>query len=123
MLKPQIHQSQSIKNLLAFPNPLLHGTCPTFLPVINSRSSTLLKNKTRKTVRLGFVPSSNIKAATNTSDEKAAVIGVKAVVTVKETVSSFLKTIGVGRGLDDIKDLLGKTLLLELVSAELVPSK
>lgn len=50
-------------------------------------------------------------------------ITVKAVVTVQPTVTGFFKSLGIDRGLDDIKDLLGKTLLLELVSAELDPSK
>ncbi|KAK6235651.1 PLAT/LH2 domain - like 10 [Theobroma cacao] len=113
MLKPLIHQSQPIQILLPLHKPFFHGAGPTSLPV-KARS---LMNKTRKNVKVGFVPS-NIKAVTNTT-KKA--VGFKAVVTIKETVSSFLKTIGVERGLDDIKDLLGKTLLLELVSAELDP--
>ncbi|EOY32508.1 Lipoxygenase [Theobroma cacao] len=113
MLKPLIHQSQPIQILLPLHKPFFHGAGPTSLPV-KARS---LMNKTRKNVKVGFVPS-NIKGVTNTT-KKA--VGFKAVVTVKETVSSFLKTIGVERGLDDIKDLLGKTLLLELVSAELDP--
>lgn len=50
-------------------------------------------------------------------------IPVTAVVTVKETVGGFLSNIGIGRGLDDIADVLGKSILLELVSSELDPSK
>ena len=55
------------------------------------------------------------------STEKS--VSVKAIVTVKPTVGGFLTNLGVDRGLDDVKDLLGKTLLLELVQAELDPSK
>jgi lipoxygenase len=44
-------------------------------------------------------------------------------VTVKQTIGGLITSVGIERGLDDIKDLLGKTLLLELVSAELDPSK
>ena len=48
---------------------------------------------------------------------------MKAIVTVKPTVGGLLSNLGIDRGLDDIQDLLGKTLLLELVQAELDPSK
>lgn len=50
-------------------------------------------------------------------------IPVTAVVTVKETVGGFLSNVGIGRGLDDIADVFGKSILLELVSSELDPSK
>ncbi|BFG20110.1 hypothetical protein CerSpe_063850 [Prunus speciosa] len=56
---------------------------------------------------------------TITSTENKAV-SVKAVVTVQVTAGGFLSSI-VTRPLDEITDLLGKTLLLELVSAELDP--
>lgn len=48
---------------------------------------------------------------------------VKAVLSVKITVGGEFAHMGLSRGLDDIGDLLGKTFLLELVSAELDPSK
>ncbi|MQM09515.1 hypothetical protein Taro_042388 [Colocasia esculenta] len=44
---------------------------------------------------------------------------VKAVVTVKLTVGGMLTNVGLSRLLDDITDLLGKSLYIELVSAEL----
>ncbi|MQL93595.1 hypothetical protein Taro_026230 [Colocasia esculenta] len=46
---------------------------------------------------------------------------VKAVVAVKLTVGGMLTNVGLSRGLDDITDLLGKSLYIELVSAELDP--
>ncbi|PON51677.1 Lipoxygenase [Trema orientale] len=55
------------------------------------------------------------------STDETEAITVKAVVTVQPTVTGFFKNLGIDRGLDDIQDLLGKTLLLELVSAELDP--
>ncbi|OMO72307.1 Lipoxygenase [Corchorus capsularis] len=115
MLKPLVHQSNPIKTTLPWQKPYFHGSGSTSLPV--KSGSFLTNKKTRKNVKVGFVPC-NIKAVTNTTDKA---VGVKAVVTVKESVSSFLKTVGLNRGLDDIKDLFGKTLLLELVSAELDP--
>lgn len=44
---------------------------------------------------------------------------VKAVVTVLQTVGGALTHLGLDRGLDDIADLLGRTLQLQLVAAEL----
>ena len=41
---------------------------------------------------------------------------VKTIVTVKPTISGLLLNLGIDQGLDDIKDLLGETLVLELVS-------
>nr|ASV46331.1 lipoxygenase [Lilium regale] len=46
---------------------------------------------------------------------------VKALVTVKETIGGLFAHTGLTRGADDIMDLLGKTILLELVSLELDP--
>ena len=41
---------------------------------------------------------------------------LKAIVTVKPSVGGLLSNLGIDQGLDDIKDLLGETLVLELVS-------
>ena len=41
---------------------------------------------------------------------------VKAIVTMEHTVGGLLSNLGIDRGLDDIKDFLGETLVLELVS-------
>ena len=65
---------------------------------------------------------SNIKAVAGTTDDKDASF-VKAIVIVKPTIGGLLSNLGIDRGLDDIKDLLGETLVLELVSTELDPSK
>ncbi|KAK1314218.1 hypothetical protein QJS10_CPA06g01742 [Acorus calamus] len=48
---------------------------------------------------------------------------VKAIVTVNITIAGALSHVGINRGLDNITDLLGKTFFLELISAELDPSK
>ncbi|XP_021822570.1 linoleate 13S-lipoxygenase 2-1, chloroplastic-like [Prunus avium] len=58
-------------------------------------------------------------SVTTTSTENKSV-SVKAVVTVQVTAGGFLSSL-LTRPLDDFTDLLGKTLLLELVSAELDP--
>ncbi|KAG6632538.1 hypothetical protein CIPAW_13G165600 [Carya illinoinensis] len=76
-------------------------------------------HKKNKNVRIASVPGNNIKAVATESTEKAT--SVKATVTVKLTVGGFLSNLGIDRGLDDVTDWLGKTLLLELVSAQLDP--
>nr|CAD1831335.1 unnamed protein product [Ananas comosus var. bracteatus] len=60
---------------------------------------------------------SAVQAATATKSPAK----VKVVVTVQSTVGGALSNVGFARGLDDIADLLGKTLLLELASSELDP--
>ena len=56
-------------------------------------------------------------------EEGVETIEVKAVLTVQPTITGFFKSLGIDRGFDDIQDLLGKSFLIELVSAELDPSK
>ena len=41
---------------------------------------------------------------------------MKVIVIVKPTIGGLLLNLGIDQGLDDIKDLLGETLVLELVS-------
>lgn len=56
------------------------------------------------------------------SVSEKSVLVLKALLTVKAT-GGFFANLGLTRPLDDLTDLLGKTFLLELVSAELDPSK
>ncbi|XVF47463.1 hypothetical protein PTKIN_Ptkin03bG0110500 [Pterospermum kingtungense] len=122
MLKPHVQRSNSTKTLLLpLHTPFFQRTGCTFLPV-NSRPSSASFRKTGKPFKPGFVPY-KIKAAvaSSVSDDIDAVSTVKALVTVKQTVGGFLSNLGLQRGLDDIQDLLGKSILLELVSAELDP--
>jgi lipoxygenase len=124
MLKPGVHhQSLTSKTLFLYlhKGPFVHG--------INGGTASSLsifwsKSSFQKKIRTGFV-GSNIKAVASRPSPAATekFISVKAVVTVKPTVRGFLSNLGIERGLDDIKDLLGKTLLLELVSTQLHPSK
>ncbi|KAI9196182.1 hypothetical protein LWI28_021733 [Acer negundo] len=119
MLKPQ--QTQSIKTLFPLQTPFLHGNGGhAFLLQVQSRPSF---NKPPK-VRVGFSSANNIKAvATPSVTEKSLRVekplSVKAVVTVKQTVRGILSSLSIDR--DDIQDWLGKSLLLELVSAQLDP--
>ncbi|XP_062171339.1 linoleate 13S-lipoxygenase 2-1, chloroplastic-like [Alnus glutinosa] len=117
MLKLQLTQQSQYSTQTPFLQhfkPFIHGhgNGNASLPI--SRQSFHKKNKS---VRVGFIPG-NIKAVAS-STEKAT--SVKAIVTVKPTVGGFLSNLGITRGLDDIRDLLGQTLQLELVSTELDP--
>ncbi|GAB2287017.1 hypothetical protein Dimus_021405 [Dionaea muscipula] len=60
-------------------------------------------------------------AAAATTAEKEAVSRVKATISAKLTVEGFFERLELSRGLDDVTDLVGKSVLLELVSAELDP--
>uniref|UniRef100_A0A803KM18 Lipoxygenase n=1 Tax=Chenopodium quinoa TaxID=63459 RepID=A0A803KM18_CHEQI len=61
-----------------------------------------------------------VRALATKNSEQA--VKVKATISVKPTVGGLLTNIGISRGADDIIDVLGKTLLLELVSTEAKPN-
>uniref|UniRef100_A0A5B6ZC57 Lipoxygenase n=1 Tax=Davidia involucrata TaxID=16924 RepID=A0A5B6ZC57_DAVIN len=118
MLKaPTVHQSHTAQLLLPWHKPFVSGKGSPLLPV--RPTPAFHGHGKRKNFRVRYVPS-NIKAVvvTTGSEEPPS---IKAVVTVQYTVGGFLSNLGLSRGLDDIADLLGKTLYLELVSAELDP--
>nr|CAB3481393.1 unnamed protein product [Digitaria exilis] len=81
------------------------------------------KNK----VSIGCVASSSARSETpNSSSGGAAVLPamaastqVKAVATIKVTVGGFLSSLRPSRAIDDLKDLIGRSLYLELVSSQL----
>ena len=120
MLKPQlIHQSQPVQTFFNFPKPFVHGGTRSLasLPASSLRQSKLCPKKERKGARVG---SASIKSVLSDAEKS---VSVKAILSVSPTVGGFLSNLGITKGLDDIQDLLGKSLLLELVSAELDPSK
>lgn len=61
-------------------------------------------------------------AVSEEAKERKAV-EVKAIVTLKPAVEGVFSKVGLQTGLDKISDLMGKSILLELVSSELDPSK
>ncbi|XP_065866003.1 linoleate 13S-lipoxygenase 2-1, chloroplastic-like [Euphorbia lathyris] len=114
MLRPQLHQHfQTSTPLLVLPKPFIHGNSHTHLSVF-PKSSSLFPAKT-KSVRAG-----NIKAKLlNFNLEQKKSTKVKVLVTVNKTVEGLLSSIGIDHRLDQITDLLGKSLSLELVSSDL----
>lgn len=135
MMRPQVHQYyssvHSTQTLLPLQKPIfniqgksLHKPSNSTRTSNNLLLSSYSKSIRRpKTFRIDFVNLGrlNVKAVVSSPNEKA--VKIKAEVTVKITVSGFLSSIGLDRGLDDIQDVIGKTLLLELLSSELDPSK
>ncbi|XP_062195770.1 probable lipoxygenase 8, chloroplastic isoform X2 [Phragmites australis] len=63
-------------------------------------------------------PSSGRSSSVAAASAMAAV-RVKAVATIKVTVGGFLSSLRPSRAIDDVKDLIGRSLYLELVSSEL----
>ncbi|XP_057750499.1 linoleate 13S-lipoxygenase 2-1, chloroplastic-like [Arachis stenosperma] len=64
--------------------------------------------------------SKRIKAVAMTEEEnKKSIMKVKATIRVQPTVGGIFSEMAIERGLDDITDLFGKSLLLELVSSTL----
>lgn len=72
-------------------------------------------------IRVGQVRST-IKAV-KTLTKKSTTTDVKAVITVQQTVGGVLTHLGLSGGLDFIVDVLGRTLLIELIAAEVDPGK
>ncbi|KAL1808681.1 hypothetical protein ACET3Z_025671 [Daucus carota] len=123
MLKPQIHHLSSSKTLLQFHKPFFSGNVgakPAFPNIKRARSSsTGNKNKNISTsVTHAARSSSSIKSVANYTETTTEVL---ATVVVQFTVSGFLSNLG-WNPLDDISDLFGKSIQLELVAAHLDPS-
>ncbi|GMI93437.1 ARABIODOPSIS THALIANA LIPOXYGENASE 2, lipoxygenase 2 [Hibiscus trionum] len=113
MLKPNVYRFQT---LLPLHKPFIHGSDRPLLPP-PPPTARLAFGKTGRAIRISSF-STGIKATAKT--EKS--IRVKATVIVKETIGDFLTHIRLDRGLDVMQDLLGKSILLELVSMELNPT-
>nr|XP_016452775.1 PREDICTED: linoleate 13S-lipoxygenase 2-1, chloroplastic-like [Nicotiana tabacum] len=116
MLKPQLHQtSQSTKTLIPWntTKPFISGEILASFP-INILNKNL-RQKPKKNFRVHYAANSTKAVLSSTEKSTSA----KAVVTVQKTVGGT--NLALTRGLDDIGDLLGKTLLLGIVAAELDP--
>lgn len=129
MLRPNLQTSlpsSSTKNTSSFAwhkRPIFlsgDGAGVASFPVVCKPFSGIAKKKNRN----GHSSSiTTIKAIASSSSGTERVTRVKAVVSVLSTVGTNLSNVGLDRASDDIADFLGKTLLLELVAAELDPSK
>ncbi|KAF3954615.1 hypothetical protein CMV_020059, partial [Castanea mollissima] len=120
MFITQLHQSHSSQNPFLLHKTFIDGNSNG--KGNGNASRTILVHSFHKKAKYVGVRSmaSNIKAVASTAGEEAS--SVEAIVTVKPTVGGLLSNLGIDRGLDDIKDLLCETLVLELVSTELDPN-
>ncbi|XP_030953245.1 linoleate 13S-lipoxygenase 2-1, chloroplastic-like isoform X1 [Quercus lobata] len=124
MFITQLHQSHSTQNpfLLHSHKAFIDGNSNGKGNGNASRTISVHHSFPKKAKYAGVRSmASNIKAVASTTDDEEA-SSVKAIVTVKPTIGGLLSNLGIDRGLDDIKDLLGETLVLELVSTELDPN-
>ena len=120
MLKPQINQTHSVRNLVPLNKPFVggeatnHSASSAYSPaILHGSKSTKKTNATRaRTTSVG-----NIKAISIPFLTKATT--VKGVITVQPTISSAIAGVGIGGVADGVSDLLGRSFLLELVSNEL----
>lgn len=113
MLNQQVHRPRSIKTLIPFSKPFLHGNGRAFLPLHSSPSF----QKSLK-IRVGFSASNNIKAIAGATAPSVVSVKVKAVVTVKRTILGGTRS----NNTEDVT-YFKKPLFLGLVSAELDSSK
>lgn len=119
-------QQISLKpNCLILNNPCLHGigSNQTCFHVGSSRPLFTNQKKQRRLFKRNEC--SKIKAVAVSDEEliEQTSLKVKAIVTVQPTVGGLFSEMALERGLDDITDLLGKSILLEFVSSELDPGK
>ncbi|KAI4387390.1 hypothetical protein MLD38_005228 [Melastoma candidum] len=125
MVATPLHPLPSLSpQTLVLPNnkTFLHGSGTPFWPVHSQRglwNACTSDIRGSNVAREGRRPSRNLIKAVATSFNHES-IKVKLVLTVK-TGDSILSRIGVKEGLDEVIDLLGKSILLELVSSELDP--
>ncbi|XAR62392.1 Linoleate 13S-lipoxygenase [Bertholletia excelsa] len=94
--------------------PISAGRTPSVIPQMPSSS---FGGKRKKNNGIRCV--SNTTKAIEITEEQS--LSVKAVISVKLTAGGFLSSLGLSHGVDDIIDLVGKSIHLELVSAELDP--
>nr|XP_010943567.1 probable lipoxygenase 8, chloroplastic [Elaeis guineensis] len=115
MLKPHVLTPNSAPFLF-----FSHGSL-----LSSHRSSSLRLRPTavqlQKIGKRGCIRCASGEVQSSSVDSGAAISTLKAVATVKMTVGGLLSNLGLSRALDVTADLLGKSLLLELVSAEVDP--
>ncbi|PWA53964.1 lipoxygenase [Artemisia annua] len=121
MLKPQINQTHSLRNLVPLSNkPFVggeatnHSASSAYSPaILRGSKSTKKSNATRsRTTSVGSIKAISIPFLTKATT-------VKGVITVQPTISSAIAGVGIGGVADGVSDLLGRSFLLELVSNEL----
>ncbi|XP_073001808.1 linoleate 13S-lipoxygenase 2-1, chloroplastic [Typha latifolia] len=120
MLKPLLQAQHQPPFIFFSSSSSSSGLLPlAFRIPTNTRTRSSARQR-RRTLRFHTICSATEESPAIMADTKSPVT-VKAVLTVKLTVGGVFAHLGLTRGLDDIGDLLGKSLLLELLSDELDP--
>ncbi|GMN26497.1 hypothetical protein TIFTF001_001321 [Ficus carica] len=123
LMIPQVHQSPPTTQTFisaekSLPKPFVHGTGAE--GNVNLRRPSLLCTKQNTSARVRSNGRTTPKALLS-DIIKGIKANVKGIVTVKTTIGGLLANVDIEEGLDDVTDLLGRSILLELVSAELDP--
>lgn len=122
MIKPQVLYTN--RTLLFVERPLIHGSSSHILclPMWSERPvpkhNIVGRQKMRKRVVTMVHRSVEAEAETDVVYEKKS-WKVKGIVKVKVTKAGFFSSLRLDKGIDDITDLLGKSILLDLVSSQL----
>ncbi|KAK2968088.1 hypothetical protein RJ640_028921 [Escallonia rubra] len=116
MLKSRVPQSLSGQTLFSWQKPFVSVGEGRRIPFCSLQKQAFRTK--RNTFRVCCSPNNVRAIAKSPASEETR---VKAVATVQVTVGGFLSNLGLTRGLDDITDVLGKSIRLELVAAELNP--
>ncbi|RWV91158.1 hypothetical protein BHE74_00059313 [Ensete ventricosum] len=122
MLQQGLRAPIHVPSLFLSHKPFLSGHGASCVPPPMALSSSA--RRVRASRRRRQICCSSAAAEESTLTVVAAAkrpVTVNAVLTVLPTVGGAFAHIGITRGIDDIGDLLGKSLHLELVSAELDP--
>ncbi|EEF49219.1 linoleate 13S-lipoxygenase 2-1, chloroplastic [Ricinus communis] len=115
MLSSQIQKLSAAKPYsLLPPKPCIHGGKASSVAPFRQQKCNPKKHQNRSlSVRASIIDKA-ISAVTHK-------LVITATVTVKVTVGGIISSIGITQPLDELTDIIGKSLLLELVSAELDP--
>ncbi|CAH1452677.1 unnamed protein product [Lactuca virosa] len=122
MLNTQINPTYTLSKLLPLHKPFVtgdyttHSSSSAYSPAILRQPTTTKKSNATRTrsTSVGKIKAINIPFLNKTN--------VKGVITIQPTVSSAIAGVGIGGVVDGISDLLGMSLLLELVSNDLDPN-
>ncbi|KAM1503767.1 hypothetical protein ACFX13_029309 [Malus domestica] len=124
-MKSQLQKPKSFSVFPKFsinPNYLTRHGSPSLINLLPRHYVPIEHNKERSSI---IVRANSYELRPSSASEVALTeikaVTIRAVVTVQISVGNLIYTIGLTRPLDDLADVFGGTMLLELLSAELDP--
>ncbi|CAJ1933281.1 unnamed protein product [Sphenostylis stenocarpa] len=121
MVIQKIHVSNSSASYLIPQRPCLHAIPHLSFQLWSRRPSSFPVQRKQKRVSYGCRNGGTKIKAVAVSEIENRSVKVKATIIVLPTVGGIFSETIIERGMDDITDLMGKSLLLELTSTELHP--